>query len=287
MRLAAVCLLTIGWGCQAQTTERTFEVVSVKLEPPPDGRGFPAITKTGGPGTSSPTRVTFRHYPLRSLILDAFNVRPYQLSGPGLANAGATGPDLFEIIAVLPEGTTMEQYRQMLQRVLIQRFAIEFRKEKKMATGFELRVNDKGSKLKPLADTPPPADEPWESYAKGEDGFPIYPPGRTGRQIKPEMDRIRTKFYTFKMDAFAVFVSDTLRQPVVDRTGLTGNYTFVLEHQIGAAPAPPIDGSEAPLPGVPTIYDALKSQLGLRLVKAQLETEMLTIEKTNRVPSEN
>ena len=99
-------------------------------------------------------------------------------------------------------------------------------------------------------------------------------------------------------------VGDQLNRSVVDKTGLTGKYDFVVEF----APDPgsflggPSRGPGGPLPGAPhdgpqipgandpsglTLIGALQQQLGLRLQSTKAPLDILVIDRANKVPTEN
>ena len=72
--------------------------------------------------------------------------------------------------------------------------------------------------------------------------------------------------------------------PVVDQTGVQGTYTFNL------AWAPSVSGDPAnpqdPAAG-PTLFEALESQLGLKLESKKLPRAVIVIDRVERVPVEN
>src|SRR5206468_1905705 len=77
------------------------------------------------------------------------------------------------------------------------------------------------------------------------------------------------------MDYFAFMLSRLLDRNVVDRTGLTKNYELSPDF------AREIPGQDPP-PDVPSIFTALKEQLGLKLESAKGPVEFLVIEKAER-----
>jgi uncharacterized protein (TIGR03435 family) len=73
---------------------------------------------------------------------------------------------------------------------------------------------------------------------------------------------------------------------VVDQTGLTGNYDFVL-NGVSAFPQHPGAGAAAPEGEATTsIFTALQEQLGLKLEPRKAVVEVLVIESVEK-PSEN
>jgi uncharacterized protein (TIGR03435 family) len=75
-------------------------------------------------------------------------------------------------------------------------------------------------------------------------------------------------------------------RPIVDHTGLSGNFDFVLEFPPDD-PAPPGAAPEgAALPRL-AFREAVEKQLGLRLEPAKAKADVLVIDRFNKVPAEN
>src|SRR5204863_5417152 len=102
-------LLAFG---QAPAASLSFEVESVK----PAEAITPAMITSGklhvGMSVDG-ARVDIGFMSLADLIPLAFNMKPYQISGPDWMNA-----QRFDILAKLPEGATKEQVPEMLQALL-------------------------------------------------------------------------------------------------------------------------------------------------------------------------
>src|SRR5580658_5776386 len=90
----ALCLLLLAAdAAQAQTASAppTFEVSSVK----PSGRelfrdrlGAPLDPwMRGGPGTNNPGQISLTNASLRTIIVTAYGVKPYQIAGPAALDA--------------------------------------------------------------------------------------------------------------------------------------------------------------------------------------------------------
>ena len=75
-----------------------------------------------------------------------------------------------------------------------------------------------------------------------------------------------------------------VESPVVDQTGLTGAFDFKLDW--APAPRAPDAATADPLPG-PTIFEAVESQLGLKLESKKLPLPMIVIDRVDRVPTGN
>ena len=65
-----------------------------------------------------------------------------------------------------------------------------------------------------------------------------------------------------------------LDRPTVDQTGLIGNYDFVMEFRI---PQPPNSEPDPPIPG-PDFLEALKTQLGIKLVPTKAPVEFFLVD---------
>src|SRR5690242_14981596 len=120
--------------CALAQTDLRFDVASVK----PAG---PVVmgqkTKSGGPGTAEPGRVTLTHVPLAYLLTEAHDVWLDQVSGPAWVSDWGHA---FTIVATMPPSTTREQYRVMLQNLLAERFGVRVHIERQTRSGYELVV---------------------------------------------------------------------------------------------------------------------------------------------------
>ena len=74
-------------------------------------------------------------------------------------------------------------------------------------------------------------------------------------------------------------------RPVVDRTGLSGDFVvsveFVAEPGAGSQLGPPTPGAAA-LPDAPSLFTALQEQLGLKLDSRREPTEVLVIDRAEQ-----
>jgi uncharacterized protein (TIGR03435 family) len=76
---------------------------------------------------------------------------------------------------------------------------------------------------------------------------------------------------------------------VVDKTGLTGKYDFTLEFAgyMGPGGAFPPAAPDAPNTGGPSLFEALDTQLGLRLVEKKVQHDVLVIDSISKMPVQN
>lgn len=299
MRITATIFLMAlsilpAWS-QSAGAPVTFEVASIKLSPPPDGRGM----RVGCPG-SDPGRITCTNINLANLVTMAYGIAHYQLVGLSLSDS-----DRFEIAVKVPAEATKDQIKLMWQNLLAERFKLAVHREKKEVPVYELVVAKGGPKMQESVEGPPPTGDaaPPPRMRDGppkldKDGFPDLPPGRgSGMVMMNGKARWRATRETTGM--LASMLGGQLSQPVTDATGLQGKYDFTLSWVTGsfgggrggAAVSQPEGGS--PLAGMsepddgPTLLSAIQSQLGLKLEPKKGSIEVLVVDHVERVPTEN
>jgi uncharacterized protein (TIGR03435 family) len=324
MRRTILLAILITAGGFAQTAEKlSFEVASIKPAPPP-AAGMMRVMMGGGPGTNDPGRINFMNVNLKMILTRAYNVKAYQISGPGWLDT-----ERFDIAAKIPEGATKEQFLLMLQGLLAERFKLKLHREKKDLPAYALIVGKNGPKLKESsaeagvdtfnAAAPPPPPPPGAGtftagvrgpLPMGKDGFPQMPPGRGGMFIMMNGGRARLNANQQTMAGLADMLMGQLDRPVLDMTELTKKYDITLEWAPegrpmgmmgGGMPPPPPPpgggpgGGEIGLPGPsapdgqagPSIFTAVQEQLGLKLEARKAPVEILVIDGGEKVPSEN
>ena len=297
---------------QVMNKHLEFDVASVKLAPP---KGAGDTTSRGGPGTSDPGQVTYERTWLRNLVADAYAVRIDQVSGPDWINTEA-----YSIVAKIPPNTTKDQFNEMLQNLLAERFHLTIHHETKTVPVYVLFAAPDGPKLKSASADPnavgaAPATPTCDARAKNR--FPGLRPGRSeAHQWCPGM-----AYYTYRqtMSEFALglgtFVSmsngDGIIRGgppapfVVDETGLTGRFEFTLEFAGSIFPSSQVQvaaliasgsipsGSspekiaDQPRGAGPDLFNALGKQLGLKLEKDKRPVDFLVIDNADKVPTAN
>ncbi len=167
-----------------------------------------------------------------------------------------SGPDWlkgskFEIKAKLPPGASREAMAPALQALLAERFKMETHREKKELQYYALVVGKEGSKLK---------------RAEGRG---------TTTQI-----RGLYKAHNETMARFCDSLSRTLDRAVVDETGLKDRYDFVLDYSA-------FDPRLTNAAGEPSIFKALRDQLGLKMESRKGPVEVLVIDRVEKMPTGN
>jgi uncharacterized protein (TIGR03435 family) len=248
----------------------TFDVATVKIAQPRVGRIDPI---QGGPGTATPERMLFQQLSLISLLR-----RAYGTTHPNLLTCPPCGRDTYEIVASVPAGATKDQADVMLQNLLTERFKIKLHHETRTLTTYELTVPSGGSKLKPAPQGG--ADDVMEvPIDRGNLRV-----GRARVLGVPSAGGMRLAGFAAPLSAMFLQLEDALgSSPIIDKTGLTGLYTFTLDYDPGYPMRP---GAEAELP-FPKVPEALERQLGLKLTKGSGQFDAVVIDSAEKVPTEN
>jgi uncharacterized protein (TIGR03435 family) len=241
----------------AQNGPVAFEVASVK----PAGGGISGIrTYPGG-------RLAARSVSLKALIEYAWSAQPNQVSG-GTAWVESQPWDLdAKAVGSVPTA----QIKEMLQSLLKERFQLRMREETKEAPIFSLVQNDKIKQQESSADC---------DTADTECGEIV----RTFNQVTGRRVTMRQL-----ADALSMIVERT----VVDRTGLSGFFDLKLtwtpdkirELQTSTGKPVMLNGQVLDTNG-PTIYTAVKEQLGLKLEPGKGPAHDIVIESAEKA-SEN
>ena len=316
-----VCSLAHAQSAADAQSKLEFEVASIKASAPPNG-GPIRFGPRGGPGNGDPGRISYSFSSIRDLMVDAYNVKRYQISGgPSWLDS-----ERFDIVAKVPEGATKDQVKVMLQNLMAERFKLALHHETKELPMYALVVGAKGPKLRdsiapdpPRAEAGPPVDGPPSAARRfplkmGPDGCPEAPPmiaGRPGNfmMITPNGECMFSNGQT--TDAFASQLSNRFDRPIVDQTGLKGKYDFKLRYDPASVPGGrggligPVMMKDGPGPGPgvaggdtanrvapdgeppPNIFAAIQEQLGLKLDARKGSVDLLVIDHVEKTPTEN
>jgi bla regulator protein BlaR1 len=234
-------------------------------------------------------------FPLIVYIMFAYKLR---LNGEQISSLLAPLPkwvatDFFDVNAKVEGNPTKDQMRLMVQSMLADRFklAIHFETQQVPALALVLDKPGKtGPKLRPHAEGPPcdaPTPSPATNSAKNQpDVFPPVCEVQSLEQRPSNTFLLGSRDTTIQRIATALPDLGRLGRPVVDETGLTGNFDFTLEwtpEPNSPAPAAPVAQSDL----LETSFlEALKEQLGLKLRSTKAPMAVLIIDHIER-PSEN
>jgi len=260
--MAAVALSAIGLlhgqpaPAQAPGTPTpvNFEVASLKPSQP-GGRGGGIRPAPGG------ERYLANNIPLKVLITVAYRVKAEQVSGgPDWINT-----DPYDMNAKAERPSSIEELHTMLQNLLAERFKLQFHRETKELPIYAMTVDKGGPKLQ--AHEAQSAGDPWID------------------QAVEQFLHIKMKAKFVPMDYFAWRLSQMLDRPVVDQTNLKGGYDFDLSFTRELPPGLPegarLNGEPIDTSG-PTIFEATREQLGLRLDRQKGPVEIMVIDHAEK-----
>ena len=222
---------------------QTFEAASVKVNR--SGRNPGSTSRSGG-------QLVFENTSLRECIAIAYGISPdrdYAISGPAWI-----GTERYDIVAKVPAETARPEMLRMLQALLADRFHLEMHRADKEMRVYLLTVARSGIKLK-------------AAPARGENF--TWRPGHIAVQSESMAelaDRLSRPFFG-------------LGAPVIDSTGVSGVFDFVLDWT-------PETVQPDATPG-PSLFNALEEQLGLKLETARRSVGVLVIDRVERIPTAN
>jgi uncharacterized protein (TIGR03435 family) len=261
---------------QAPDSQVVFEVATVKHGRPGDY----SAAGSGGPGTRDPTTYSVENYPMSSLLGIAYGISSYQLSGPSWLD-----DERFTVTAKVAEGASKEQLALMMRNLLIERFKLAAHFEKRENAGYRLVVAKGGPKLVASSGDPNQNDDPEKppapfKWTVDKEGYPDLPPGRQ-YAMAMGYGRARWRFADESMEHFSEMLASQIRQPILNATGLTGKYDFVVFWSTAAM------RPNAPADSGPSIFVAIQEQLGLKLESKKIPVDTVVVDHIERTPSEN
>jgi uncharacterized protein (TIGR03435 family) len=239
--------------CQDQPTRLTFDVAVIRPGENKGGGGIKPLP--GGNG------YTVLNANVRLMISLMYKVPVSQIiGGPAWLDS-----DPYDIEAKADGSHSIDDLHTMFQNLLADRFHLRFHKETREGLVYALTIDKSGLKMKPnLA----PQDY---KVAVTPNGFGIY----AGTRVP--------------MNYLAWFLGQQLQpdgRPVIDRTGLTGNYDFTLFFLPELPPGTSRDNLSPELRDRPSLAEAIREQLGLNLQRENGPVEHFVIDQIDR-PSDN
>jgi len=247
-------MLVSGAHGQEAPGRLTFEVASIRLSA--------ASTLNGGikalPGGRE---YTSRNIPIKLIISLMYKVPMRQIEGgpDWLAN------DRYDIEAKADGSYNIDDLHVMFQNLLADRFKLKFHKEIREGNVYALTVDKPGLKMK-VNQSPEDFNIPINGVGNG---------AVVGKRVP--------------MPYLCWYLGQQLQadgRPVIDRTGLPGNYDFTLTFAPVLPPDVSRDNLSPELRDRPTIFDALREQLGLKLTAERGPVEYYVIDSVER-PSDN
>jgi uncharacterized protein (TIGR03435 family) len=236
-----------------------WDVAVVKLHPPEDHMMSWQMTADS---------VILVNLPLEQMICSAWDLKPYQVSGLSgwMKNttydltAKVSGDDLAAY-----KKLNGAQRREMLQKLLIERFQMKVHTETRTLPVYELVVEKGGLKVKPSTAIAAPSPEEERAHPeKYKKGYMTMGPGMyegTGVEMR----------------SLASQLANALGKPVNDATGLSGVYDITLHYRKEETVAGDGDTADAP-----SVFSAVQEQLGLKLVPGKGPVKTLVVDSAQK-----
>ncbi|HLI82987.1 MAG TPA: TIGR03435 family protein [Bryobacteraceae bacterium] len=273
--LVSICcaaLFPVLGCCQTETTSArpaSFEIADVHPSPPTRNPFMRAPIVRNG-------RYEIRKATMLDLIRTAWSIDAERvMGGPNWLEE-----DAFDVIAKIPEGTTRETAKPMLQALLEERFQLAVHNDTRPVAAYALKVN-KRALLKPAAAAEltgggcrfvaPPAPKPT-----GPNGPPPAPP-----LFSIACANITMAAFAEALHSGIAFAPQYLNgRVVVDETELKGAWDFELKLS-----PPGMIGPLGLMQGT-TLSEAL-DKLGLRLDPVDAPLPVIVVDRVNRKPTPN
>ncbi|HXS95871.1 MAG TPA: TIGR03435 family protein [Candidatus Limnocylindrales bacterium] len=274
MKLPAALLLLLLAHGQAQTPSKlTFEVASIK--PNTSGGQASSNFPLGNGNVFRPTGGVFSaiNQPFTIYLQFAFKIPATELARITAKLPHWAITDRFDIQARANVNATKDQMREMMQSLLEERFKLAIHYEEQQVPGYALvlvKAGQTGPNLRP---------NPNGAGCNSEAGPPdeLFPAACGGIMPMPYSERATDRRAARNVPIALLAsslpgITHELDKPVVDRTGLTGNYDFSLEW------ASSQDDTN--------LGQAMRLQLGLKLESQKIPMRLLIIDRVER-PSAN
>ncbi len=308
----AIILAAAAVAASAQT-KPAFEVATVKPAAPLDMAKMMSALQAGQPpkigARVDAGRAEYTCMSLRDLIGLAYNVRPYQVTGPDWLPS-----QRFDILAKIPDGAAKADAPKMLQSLLEDRFKLAVHRSSAEHPVLVLVIGKGGPKLKESG-TPSPIDEnaplkPGEVAMDNGDGPSRMTLNRDGGGTMNMGSRgvvtFRTDPATQTMHLNATMitlagVADMLTQfsrmmggttlQFMDMTGLNGHYQVALDFspsdRATMVRSMGLDTSAVAADSGGTPLLAAVQALGLKLESRKATVEQLIVDHVEKAPTVN
>lgn len=198
---------------------------------------------------TTPGRVSVINATPLSLLLRAFGVQAFQIVGP----PEWVRTERYDVVATVPDGRVLnDRDRQLFfERMLAERWQLRYHRETRNLRVYSL-VNDSSKLVQHTG------------------------PGEYGMKVERAGPRVILRSTRGNMPRLVEILSGFSGRVVTNDTGLGGEYDFTLEW---------VQDANATDSG-PSLFTALREQVGLRLLSAERPAPVIVIDHIER-PSDN
>jgi uncharacterized protein (TIGR03435 family) len=274
-------------AAQAPAPKLEFEVASVRKSSADPGSGNAVALGLRMDGAQARVGgLTLRDY-----IGMAYRLKTYQVIGPDWLST-----ERFDVNAKLPAGATADQIPRMLQSLLVDRFGLKFHREPKEMNVYALMLGKPPLKLK---------DSVIDPNAPATAGVQV---SASGSAAGVAVNLGNGSSYTFAGGKFegkkidGRVMADMLERytdrPVIDATGLKGNYevnfevspedyqTLLIRAAVNSGVVLPPQALRLLDNGGDPLGNAVE-QLGLKLDSRKAPVDQFVVDQVSRTPAEN
>ncbi len=319
--MAMPCLVFLAVAAWTQAPAATPQFSAASIRPAPSIQQVLASHQTPHAGTKIDAgRVDIGFASLQDLICAAYQVKPYQVSGPDYLS------ERFDVLATIPPGVSQDEVPAMLQALLRDRFHLAVHHESKTLPVYALIVSKAGAKLTPAAadadavaaaaqakavaaggtQTISAGDGSKATVTRSADGggASMSITGGKSGPMRMEMgaDGLHLVADRMPLPALADMLTGLAGRPVLDQTGLTGAYQISLAvsrddlmamarvqaAKLGMPLPPPAAGGPvaAPAPSGHSIMQAV-AKLGLELDAREAPVDTIVVDHADKTPTTN
>lgn len=230
-------------------------MASIKPSPEIDSsNGGVFFGPKGGPGTEASARYWCNYCEVSELVSQAYDVPEYRI-----VSTSRLPTDRFHVVATIAPGTTRDQFRRMLQNLLVERFELKVHLDKREMRAYRILISRGGTKLKPHVE-----GAPVETNSNGKKA-------QIGYHYRTQAT----------LTDFAKVIENQLRKPVVDATGLVGKYDFDISWSFDD-----LDAVEQSTSDLPSLSSAIRS-LGLEIDSRKEQIDVLVIDDIAKSPTKD
>jgi uncharacterized protein (TIGR03435 family) len=250
----------------------TFDVASIRESPDADSY------MVGGGFAHHSSSFSVTNFDMMNLLITAYGIRRDQISGlpnwSAMFNIQAkSGSAADERLAGLSKAQEKLEQQHMMQVLLADRFKLKTHWETREGLAYDLVLSKDGPKMEAAKGEPSSAEE-----RKTLGDHPIPPLYQRG-DSRVGFDYVA---HGCSMDDIVQMLAMQFGHPVLDKTGLTGKYDFILRYH-GTRLS---DRKADDMDPVPTLDTAIQDQLGLKLKSTKGPVQTLVIDHIEK-PSAN
>lgn len=276
----AVATIVLGATTAAELRAQSFEVVSIKragaISSP-----FRGMRLQGNRWIA--VRIT-----ARELVQEAYKAEGMKTKDRVVGGSSWLDSEQFDIVATVAPGSPPEQVALMIQRMLVQRFALAFHTERREFRTMELVLaNGKGQLGPQVRRVQPDCGAAGAPEVRGRSAqAPQAVTPRCGiATVFGPPNRLVAR--SAPMAELASRLTQLLALQVADGTGLSGAFDFDLVYMPDGSPSATSDSRDAPPGGgAPGLSTALREQLGLQIAPRRELLDVMLIDRMER-PSDD